>query len=158
MFCKKYLLSKNRKRRNIEKGKILCNRKPANYPNYIWFLELIIPKQNEHTLGVRLTALLLEKTTILNTGLKKQLAITLDYTFFKSLHKKSQHLKEKNKENKMFFENIDHSNWYPNSVVHTSAGHKDILSRVFIHVMPLCQLLPSTTVWPITVRYITSEG
>lgn len=41
--------SKNRKRRNIEKGKILCNRKPANYPNYICFLELIIAKQNKHT-------------------------------------------------------------------------------------------------------------
>lgn len=36
--------SKNRNRRNIEKGKILSNRKPANYPNYILLMELIIPK------------------------------------------------------------------------------------------------------------------
>lgn len=42
----------------------------------------------------------------------------------------------------MSYVNTDHSNWHPSTEVYTSAGHKDILSHVFTHVLPFCPLLP----------------
>lgn len=124
---------KDTRRRNMVKGKILCKRKTRNYPNRILLLELIIQKNDKHTLGVR-------GTTPKDSDLKYRInKATTNYIGLLPLQNKQNQwflfLKKKKpwkiKCSMKIYNN--HSNWDHKALLYTSAGYKDIPLQIFIH-------------------------